>query len=258
MRRIIPLILVVAALLSMGLSSASAQTTEAGSTSVTAEYVAGAQGGQVISVNIRWEGMDFTYNGASAPVWDAEKHQYTPASDAGWEKSDAYISITNHSNVILKAEITCSIDSAYNDMGLLFTDVNPFVGSAETRDEGEGEECEVIIRAIPTGKLAPDTPADTKVGEIRVTVMPEDNQNNVLGTVQSAYNAIPVKSGELSRQDICFASDAARTNVGACLQTASDTINSDAFSTAEKNLALNELLSTFYSELHFNQDFSAS
>ena len=255
MRKIIPLILAVAVFLSMGFSSAAAQATEVGSTNVTAEYVAGAQGGQIIDVEIEWEGMDFTYNDASAAVWDAEKHLYLPASDAQWEKSNAYISITNHSNAILKAGITYNGDPAYKDMQLIFTEGNPFIGSAETQDEGEGEACKVIIRTIPVGKLTPDTPAGTKVGEIKVTVEPEARHQNVLGTIGDAYVLIPVKSDGLSRREVCFATDTALSNVAACLQTASDIINSDEYSIAQKNLALNELISAYYNALHFAQDF---
>ena len=68
MRKIIPLILAVTLLLGMVICSTAAQATEVGSTNVTAEYMPGAQGGQIISVEIAWEGMDFTYNGADARI----------------------------------------------------------------------------------------------------------------------------------------------------------------------------------------------
>lgn len=256
MRKIIPLILAVAVLLSIGFTSAAAHATEVGSTNVTAEYIPGAQGGQMISVEIAWEGMDFTYNGASENVWDADKHQYIPGTAAGWAKSDAYITITNHSNVMIQAEITYAGNPEFKDMGLAFTDINPFVGSAETQDEGEGKECTIMIRAIPTGSLPPDTSADTKVGEIKVTVMPEEDYQNAVGAVRDALAFMPVNTDTLSRQDVCFANEAAKTTVDVCLQTASNAIHSDTTSNAEKNFALNELLSTYYSVLHFPQDFS--
>ena len=256
MRKIIPLILAVTLLLGMVICSTAAQATEVGSTNVTAEYMPGAQGGQIISVEIAWEGMDFTYNGASENVWDADKHQYISGTAAGWAKSDACISITNHSNVMLKAGIAYTGNPGFKDMGMMFTDRNPFIGSAETQDEGEGKECTVMIRAIPTGKLPPDTPADTNVGELKVTVMPESGYQNVLSVIQDALVFTPVYAASLSRQDVCFADDAAKTNVDTYLQTASNTIRSDQTSGAEKNFALNELLSAYYSALHFPQDFS--
>lgn len=256
MRKIIPLILTLTVLLSVGFCSSTAHATEVGSTNVMAEYLPGAQGGQIISVEIAWEGMDFTYKGASENVWDADKHQYIPGTTAGWAKSDAYISITNHSNVMLKAGIVYTGNPEFKDMGMAFTDRNPFVGSAETQNEGEGKECTVMIRAIPIGNLPPETPADTKVGEIKVTVMPEESYQDVLGVIQDALIVIPVNSDSLSRQDVCFANDTAKKNIDSYLQTASEAVNSDKTSDAEKNFALNELLSNYYSMLHFSQDFS--
>lgn len=255
MKRIISLMLVMTVLLSTGFCSAAAQATEVGSTNVTAEYVPGTQGGQTISVKIEWEGMDFTYNGASDDVWDAEKHQYIPGTAAGWAKSDAYISITNHSNVMLKAGIAYSGKSEYADMGLIFTDTNPYIGSAETKDVGEGDACTVVVRAIPTGKLPSDTPADSQVGEIRITVSPEEDQKQILTTIQGEHAFALVKSDSLSRQDICFATDAVVADINERLQQVSGIIDSDNYSPAEKNAALNGLLSVYYSERHFMQDF---
>jgi hypothetical protein len=94
------------------------------------------------------------------------------------------------------------------------------------------------------------------VGEIKVTVMPEEDYQNAVGAVRDALAFMPVNTDTLSRQDVCFANEAAKTTVDVCLQTASNAIHSDTTSNAEKNFALNELLSTYYSVLHFPQDFS--
>ena len=52
MRKIIPLMLIAAMLLSMSLSAAATQSTEAGTTNVKAGYVAGEEGGQIIGTVI--------------------------------------------------------------------------------------------------------------------------------------------------------------------------------------------------------------
>ena len=257
MRRIIPLMLIAAMLLSMGLNASATQATEAGSTNVTAGYVAGEEGGQIISVELEWEGMEFTYNGESKPVWDPENHQYVGGSEAGWAESNASISVTNHSNVILQAGINYSSESGYEDMELAFTDVNPFVGSAETSD-GAGAECEIIIRAIPMGSLAPNTKTGTKVGEIKVTVVPVDDPKEVLASLADLYGEVPVKSANVLRGEAYFETDADKQLAADTFDKANTAISNENSSDAEKNLALNAFLTAYYNELYLMQDQAAS
>lgn len=257
MRRIIPLMLIAAILLSMGLNASATQATEAGGTNVTAGYVAGEEGGQIISVELEWEGMEFTYNGESKPVWDPKEHKYTGGSEAGWAESTASISITNHSNVILQAGIDYSSESGYEDMELAFTDVNPFVGSAETSD-GAGAECEIIIRAIPMGSLAPNTKTGTKVGEIKVTVVPVDDPKEVLASLADAYIDIPLESDTLPRGEIYYKTEQELTDVDDCYQVAATEAGKQDTTTAKINLALNAFLTAYYNELYLMQDQAAS
>ena len=257
MRRIIPLMLIAAILLSMGLNASATQATEAGGTNVTTGYVAGEEGGQIISVELEWEGMEFTYNGESKPVWDPKEHKYTGGSEAGWAESTASISITNHSNVILQAGIDYSSESGYEDMELAFTDVNPFVGSAETSD-GAGAECEIIIRAIPMGSLAPNTKTGTKVGEIKVTVVPVDDPKEVLASLADAYIDIPLESDTLPRGEIYYKTEQELTDVDDCYQVAATEAGKQDTTTAKINLALNAFLTAYYNELYLMQDQAAS
>lgn len=252
MRKIIPLMLIAAMLLSMSLSAAATQSTEAGTTSVKAGYVAGEEGGQIISVDIEWEGMEFTYNGASAAVWDPEKHEYTGGSEAGWAESNASISITNHSNVIIHAGITYSSNSGYEDMDMKFTDEYPYIGSAET-SEKTGTECEVIIQAIPDGELAPDTKTGTEVGQIKVTVAPVDSQSTVLVSMEGSYSDISVKSATLPRGELYFETEADKTQVDNYYKAAVAEAGKQDATAAQKNLALNQFLTAFYNKLHLMQ-----
>lgn len=252
MRKTIALMLIAAMLLSMSFSAAATQTTEAGTTSVKAGYIAGEEGGQIISVDIEWEGMEFTYNGASAAVWDPKKHEYTGGSEAGWAESNASISITNHSNVILHAGITYSSNSGYEDMSLKFTDEYPYIGSAETSDS-TGTECEVIIQAIPWGVLAPDTRTGTEVGQIKVTVAPVESPMYVLASMEDLYGEVPVKFAALPRGELYFETEADKTQVDDYYKAAVAEAGKQDATAAQKNLALNQFLTAFYNKLHLMQ-----
>ena len=248
----ISLMLATTMFLGTGLRAAASGTIEVGSTDVTANYVAGEAGGQIISVDIKWEGMSFTYNGESAPSWNPETHEYDEGRSAGWDESTAYIAIINHSNVILQAGINYTGEPDYPDMDLLFTDRNPFVGSAET-SEGVGEKCEVIIRSIPSGELPADTKTDAKVGQIKVTVTPVEYLT-AFGTLEERYSEVPVKSDALSRGAVYYETETDYAAVIAAYDHVAEVDADPDSGVPEKNLALNKLIMAYYNQMHLMQE----
>ena len=72
---------------------------------VNGQYQAGAEAAEVISVDIAWDAMDFTYTAPSRGTWNAGTHEYENATTGGWAATNGTnpkITVTNHSN----AEIT--------------------------------------------------------------------------------------------------------------------------------------------------------
>ena len=255
MRRIIPFVLVVALLLSLSLSSAAAETTEVGKTAVKAVYVDAPETPQIISVDIVWGGMEFTYQGGSESVWDPKTHSYKDTG-AGWAKSDAYISLTNHSNVLLKAGIDYTPNGNYGDISLEFTDAYPFVGSAETVKDGQGQACTVVVRAIPTGTPDSLPTTSTAVGEIKVTVQPWDDYTKIKEYFEDYYDGLPVNDGTLERGSICYSTEEAKNNAIKYYGIATKVLESDP--AANKNLAWNQFFTSYYNELYLVQEDSAS
>ena len=69
---------------------------------VNGTYQAGAPAAEVISVDIVWDAMDFTYTAPSKGDWNAKTHEYENATAGGWTATngtDPKIAVTNHSNV---------------------------------------------------------------------------------------------------------------------------------------------------------------
>lgn len=253
MRKTISLMIAVAILLSMGLSSAAAEPAVSKSGAVQANYVAGTKDSQIISVDIDWKNMEFTYHDKSEAVWDPVNHAYGEAKAAAWEQSEAYISITNHSNVILQANITYAAkDKKYEDMWLRFTNEFPYIGSAYTA-EGKGEPCNVTIRTIPDGTLIPDVSTGTEVGEIKVTMAPVDDYGMVLDGISSMYADYSPKNDNHNRGDICYATQADLDRVTSCYAFADKVINKEPGEKYEMNAALNALIVAYYNNLYFVQ-----
>ena len=67
---------------------------------------AGGASADVISVDIVWESMEFTYSEKSDGSWNPKTHQYDGATADGWAATggtDPKITVTNHSNVPVNA-----------------------------------------------------------------------------------------------------------------------------------------------------------
>ena len=228
------------------------------STDIKAVYAPGTAG-TVVSVEISWENMEFTYNGVSIPKWNADTHSYSgTATEAGWSASNAKINITNHSNVIIQSDISYTAGAGFPDSSMLFSVGHPYVGSAYTSDEGEGTACAVSIKAIPDGIIPESTTQQTSIGSITVTV----NALTDPGCAQDAIDALnelyrTVSSvgsdpSAMVRGTVYFPSGESANAVRGVLTGVSDLIASDA-AEPQINLALNEAITALYGALEIKQ-----
>lgn len=259
MKKITALVLALAILLSMTLSANAADTdvTQSGDTrngNVSATYQPGAAGGDVIRVDIEWTGMDFTYNAASQPVWDPVNHVYSTSSEAGWATSNADITITNHSNTIVWAEIDYGANEGYSGTSMHFTDDMPYIGSAYTEENGEGTECSAVIRAVPDGELPATAAGGASIGSITVTIQAfpssEDHTKEVFMHYYTLHDTIR-QNTSTNRGQPYYASDADANAVADLFSTLTPVImNGDL---PQKNTALNSVIETFYSKLQIRQ-----
>ena len=72
---------------------------------ISGTYTPGAAADEIISVDIAWDAMDFTYTGASQGTWNPVTHTYEGATEGGWSNNTPAITVTNHSNVAVNATL---------------------------------------------------------------------------------------------------------------------------------------------------------
>ena len=72
---------------------------------VNGSFVPGAAADEIISVDVAWEAMDFTYTGPSQGTWNPVTHTYEGATKGGWSNNTPAITVTNHSNVAVNATL---------------------------------------------------------------------------------------------------------------------------------------------------------
>ena len=72
---------------------------------ISGTYTPGAAADEIISADIAWDAMDFTYTGASQGTWNPANHTYEGATEGGWSNNTPAITVTNHSNVAVNATL---------------------------------------------------------------------------------------------------------------------------------------------------------
>lgn len=263
MKKVIALILLFVIMASMSATAFAEETAteDPNSQAVLASYEASAQGKPVISVDISWEQMSFTYKDASAPAWNAEEHRYEgEETEAGWVEGNGIITISNNSNALLQACISYDPEEKFDTVSMSFTDTAPYLGSAHTDDrldeEGEviGTPCEVTIKVIPVGVLAKETGANTRIGTITISIKSDVDVFDMLDElgVEVGKRAVAHPAG-LERGKVYMVSGAVTDNIYTLLDEASVAYADAQKTPAEKNVAINKALVAFYGALNIVQ-----
>ena len=100
-------------------ASNSGSVTDTDSRPVTGIYVPGSTAAEVISVDVSWGKMEFTYKDAVGGSWNAAEHDYVGDAPAFWSCApDANkITVTNHSNTAIEAQLAFAATSGLDITG---------------------------------------------------------------------------------------------------------------------------------------------
>lgn len=109
---------------------------------ISATYKAGTTAEDVISVDISWGAMSFEYSEGAQGRWNPDTHQYVGSAGSSWSASGNEITITNHSNVGIRA--------AFSYTAAVQTVSGTFSGNALTLATAVGTARD----AAPSGSVA--------------------------------------------------------------------------------------------------------
>lgn len=157
MKKIFALLLCIAVFASVSVTSFAASTSIDGegspnpatglgngeySITVNADYIGGS-GGDVVSVDVQWDAMTFTYQEVTLGTWNPGSHSYIGTVDGGWSDNKPSITVTNHSNVDVTADFSFAtgyssgiIGTFYSKSGETYTALQ---SSEQTFDLAAGE-----------------------------------------------------------------------------------------------------------------------
>ena len=129
---------------------------------------------QIISVDVAWEDMTFTYVEGVHFGWNPENHEYAGAYEGYWENDRADITVTNHSNTEVNA--TLFFESGVDTVSGAFTE-----GSG-TMDDGVLELASAVDTEV---EEAPTATATFNIsGSISVSA---DVVGEITVLIESAY-----------------------------------------------------------------------
>lgn len=252
MKKTIPLMLAVILLLSMSVPARAAAPVS-DDCDVVASYVEKTAETPVISVTIEWEGMAFTYEAASDPVWNAETHQYEEQK-GGWKEGVGTITITNDSDMILKAGLAYTKEDKFGDVDMKFTHNAPYIGSAFNKAEGGGDACSVQILAVPVGDLTKPDTQEATIGNIKVTVESGAEWTAVADDIEGEYRSVMIPGDTaVDRGAAYFESKTVQNAVQGAYEDLMDLVDGGTIEGPELNAKLNALITAYYNAIKIGQ-----
>lgn len=126
MKKILSLILALALVMSLSVTAFAAEEgvgTGDYEIDISAVYQPGTASDEIISVDISWGAMTFTYHGAAEGQWNPGTHDYDGGAEAHWDATGNTITVVNHSNAAVKATFTytptvTSVTGSFNNATL--------------------------------------------------------------------------------------------------------------------------------------------
>ena len=167
MKKIFALILTLAMVFSLAAVPAFAANIESATGSeshdVKATYNAGASGTVVYSVTIAWGEMKFEYEDGA---WNPETHEF---DNANWAPTGNTVTVTNHSNAAITAKLTYTAEGDYSNITGTFINSDTLNLNSAVGTPANGAPTANATLKL-SGALKNNTPADTTVGKVTVSL----------------------------------------------------------------------------------------
>lgn len=126
----------------------------------------------VYYVVVDWNSLSFTYSFGDRPVWNPEEHVYETKGEGDWDKTNANITVTNHSNVAVSATAKFANDSTeatVNNVTATLSNAS-FTLNAAAADSNPASADSKAIALTITGEPDAGIKSDFKISTISITI----------------------------------------------------------------------------------------
>ena len=173
MKKIVSLVLalvLVMALATTAFAATETITTGASTAEVKAQYDGEAVKPDVISVDVTWGAMTFTYTEGGNWNWQPGTHTYADGRTYAWTANGNTVEVVNHSNVAVDVEFGFTAAEGYNVTGTF--DVTEETLNAGV--EGAFDDADSVTATLTlAGTLAKEVSTATTVGNVTVKLVTE-------------------------------------------------------------------------------------
>lgn len=119
-------------------------------------------------VDISWTDMNFVYTRSQTHTWNPKDHSYKTTTRNKWTDKEAFITVTNHSNVDVRVKITFEPVEGTGVTGVLKNASRKLkAGETGNYDGADSMTATLTVRGTPTEEVGAE---GTKIGEIVVTI----------------------------------------------------------------------------------------
>lgn len=136
---------------------------------VNAKYVDSTTCGDVISVDLSWGAMEFTYTESGSKLWNPSTHEYVTSTLHEWVGKGNRITVTNNSNVQINAAFSYAKANGFNTVTGTFSKNLLSFSSAEGKSVGDPVLTDTVTFDL-SGSLDKNVTDYTRVGTITVTL----------------------------------------------------------------------------------------
>jgi hypothetical protein len=120
------------------------------------------------SIDLSWTDMTFTYTRMDTHIWDPLTHTYKTGSKSGWDKTRGSITVTNHSNVDVRVEVTYLPEPDTGIKGIL-KNASVTLKAGVVGDYAGADSMTATLTVSGTPKDIANA-TEAKVGKLRITI----------------------------------------------------------------------------------------
>ena len=135
------------------------------SETVKVGYIEGGKSATVYGVDVSFEAMTFNYTAASQGTWDPDTHTYKDIDAAEWDKTEAKVTVTNHSNAAIVATVSYAKGDYTGNVKVDIVNATLNIGSAVETAVGDAPQ------GVATVKVSGDAAkGESVIGTVTVTI----------------------------------------------------------------------------------------
>ena len=126
----------------------------------------------VFYVVVNWNSLNFTYSFGDRPVWNPEEHVYETKGEGYWDKQEAGISVTNHSNVAISATAKFannSTEATVNNVTATLSNASFQLNAAVAGSPYDAADSKTVALAI-SGEPDAGTRGNFEISTISITI----------------------------------------------------------------------------------------